>query len=102
MPSGMVFIFYHNKPFSNGQNCFFMHIIDLRTIIVKFIDVVFVYHMKNKEEIKWHSRFHHHGQDEYELHYFINGTGKFLNNKNIYRINSGSFFITSPKCDHSI
>ncbi len=69
---------------------------------MKFNDVVFVYQMKDKKDKKWHGRLHHHGQDEYELHYFINGTGKFLNNKNIYIINPGSFFITSPGCDHSI
>ncbi len=69
---------------------------------MNFSDVVFVYQMKDKKEKKWHGRFHHHGSDEFEIHYFIQGTGKFLNNKNIYRINPGSFFITSPECDHSI
>lgn len=58
--------------------------------------------MKDKQEKEWHSRYHHHEANEYEIHYFIQGTGKFLNNKNIYRINPGSFFITSPECDHSI
>jgi len=69
---------------------------------LNFKDVVFVYQMKDKNEKEWHTRYHHHGANEYEIHYFIQGTGKFLNNKNIYRINPGSFFITSPECDHSI
>jgi len=69
---------------------------------MKFNDVVFVYQMKDKKEKKWHGRLHHHNIREYEIHYFIQGTGEFLNNKNIYRINPGSFFITSPECDHSI
>lgn len=69
---------------------------------MEFNDVVFVYHMKDKVKLNWHSRFHHHGPDEYEIHYFIQGTGKFMNNKNIYKINPGSFFITAPECSHSI
>ena len=69
---------------------------------MKFNDVVFVYQMKDKNDRKWHGRLHQHDQDEYEIHYFIQGTGKFLNNSNIYNINPGSFFITSPECDHSI
>ncbi|MDA3938679.1 MAG: AraC family transcriptional regulator [Spirochaetia bacterium] len=69
---------------------------------MKFNDVVFVYQMKDKKEKKWHGRLHHHNSKEYEIHYFIQGTGEFLNNKNIYRISPGSFFITSPECDHSI
>ncbi len=69
---------------------------------MKFNDVVFVYQMKDKREKKWHGRLHHHGLNEYEIHYFIQGNGKFLNNSNIYRINPGSFFITPPECDHSI
>ncbi len=43
-----------------------------------------------------------HGPDEYEIHYFIQGTGNFLNNKTIYRINPGALFITSPEMNHSI
>ena len=69
---------------------------------MEFNDVVFVYQMKDKKEKKWHGRLHHHEPGEYEIHYFIQGTGKFLNNSNIYIINPGSFFITSPECDHSI
>jgi AraC-like DNA-binding protein/mannose-6-phosphate isomerase-like protein (cupin superfamily) len=79
-----------------------MHIIDLWVLLMKFSDVVFVYQMKDRKDKNWHGRLHHHGLNEYEIHYFIQGTGKFLNNKNIYRINPGSFFITSPECDHSI
>lgn len=58
--------------------------------------------MKDNKEKKWHGRFHNHGPGEYEIHYFIQGTGKFRNDKNIYRITPGSFFITSPECNHSI
>jgi len=69
---------------------------------MKFNDVVFVFQMTDRNKKKWHGRLHHHDPNEYEIHYFIQGTGKFLNNKNIYIINPGSFFITSPECDHSI
>ncbi len=69
---------------------------------MEFRDVVFVYQMKNEDELKWHGRFHQHGPDEYEIHYFIQGTGKFLNNKSIYRINPGTLFITQPGRNHSI
>lgn len=79
-----------------------MHIIDIKENNLKFNDVVFVYQMKDKKDRKWHGRLHKHDPDEYEIHYFIQGTGRFLNNSNIYNINPGSFFITSPECDHSI
>lgn len=79
-----------------------MHIIDLWVSMMEFSDVVFVYQMKDRKDKLWHGRLHHHNPYEYEIHYFIQGTGKFRNNNNIYIINPGSFFITSPECDHSI
>lgn len=79
-----------------------MHIIDIKAVKMEFRDVVFVYRMKEEEELKWHGRFHKHQSDEYEIHYFIQGTGKFLNNKSIYRITPGSLFITQPEISHSI
>lgn len=65
-------------------------------------DVVFVYQMKSREELQWHGRYHRHEPQEYEVHYFIQGNGNFLNGDTNYSIKPGSLFITSPAVYHSI
>jgi len=65
-------------------------------------DVVFVYQMKSMDEIKWHGRYHNHAEHEFEVHYFIQGRGRFLNNGTLYTINPGSLFLTPPGVMHSI
>lgn len=65
-------------------------------------DVVFVYQMKSRDEIKWHGRYHHHAENEFEVHYFIQGRGRFLNNGIVYGINPGFLFLTPPGVMHSI
>lgn len=69
---------------------------------MQILDVVFVYQMKEENEIQWHSRYHAHGENEFELHYFIQGSGSFLNNKTRYRLDPGTLFITNPEINHSI
>jgi AraC-like DNA-binding protein len=75
-----------------------MHIID----IMHIIDAVFVYQMKDEEEIRWHGRDHAHGADEYELHYFLQGSGSFKNGASVFSITPGTLFITSPEIRHTI
>jgi len=65
-------------------------------------DVVFVYQMKEADEIKWHSRYHSHQAYEFEVHYFIQGRGSFLNDRVRYTISPGSLILTRPETKHSI
>lgn len=67
-----------------------------------FRDIVFVYQMKDDAQIKWHSRLHHHNTKEYEIHYFIQGTGRFMNGHTTSSVNPGSLFFVSPGISHSI
>jgi AraC-like DNA-binding protein/mannose-6-phosphate isomerase-like protein (cupin superfamily) len=69
---------------------------------VKILDVVFVYQMKEETEIRWHSRFHSHGDNEFELHYFIQGNASFLNERTRFHIEPGTLFLTAPETNHSI
>ena len=76
-----------------------MHKID---ITMEILDVVFVYQMREETEIRWHSRRHSHGKDEYELHYFIQGSPRFQNNLNLFSITPGTICMTRPEVKHSI
>jgi AraC-like DNA-binding protein len=75
-----------------------MHIID----IMRIEDAVFVYQMQDDDEIRWHGRYHQHGTAEYELHYFLQGTGQFQNGSDLCTIVPGTLFITSPGTFHAI
>ena len=50
----------------------------------------------------WHSRYHAHGEGEYELHYFLEGAGSFLNHRARYPIHPEALFLTGPHEFHSI
>jgi len=69
---------------------------------VKIHDVVFVYQMKGRDELQWHGRYHQHADNEFEIHYFIQGRGQFLNDSTLYTITPGSLFLTRPHTMHSI
>ncbi len=75
-----------------------MYIID----IMRIIDAVFVYQMKEEDEIKWHGRYHQHRAHLYEIHYFLQGAGSFLNGNTHYRLSPGTLFLTRPETRHSI
>lgn len=65
-------------------------------------DIVFVYRMKSEAELRWHGRCHNHDLYEYEVHYFLQGRGSFLNGGSRYAIEGGSLFLTRPEVLHSI
>lgn len=65
-------------------------------------DAVFVYQMKNRNELRWHGRTHAHGDHEFEIHYFLGGEGEFINGRTSYSIRAGALFISSPHTVHTI
>lgn len=69
--------------------------------LIDFKDVVFVYHLHDEREMRWHGRYHNHRPREYELHYFIQGEGLFFSG-NTYPIQPGSLFISPPGESHQI
>lgn len=66
------------------------------------MDAVFVYQMKNKNELRWHGRTHAHDEDEFEVHYFLGGDGEFINGKTTYTISPGALFVSAPHTVHAI
>ena len=78
-----------------------MHKIDINmTVIIQ--ETVFVYRLKNIKDLKWHTRYHSHGLNLYEIHYFISGEGKFRIGRNLYNIIPGMLFICPPDLPHAV
>jgi AraC-like DNA-binding protein len=69
---------------------------------MRFVDIVFVYHLRDERQIAWHGRRHNHGSELYELHYFISGSGSFRNGSGIWTISPGTLHITLPSVEHQI
>ena len=69
--------------------------------LIDFRDVVFVYHLHDEKEMRWHGRHHSHNPLEYELHYFIQGEGRFFSGET-YHVLPGSLFISPPGESHQI
>jgi len=69
---------------------------------MKLLDAVFVFQMHEEQELLWHQRVHSHGADQFEIHYFVSGSGTFTNARSRYAIHPGSLFVTSPQTIHSI
>jgi AraC-like DNA-binding protein len=65
-------------------------------------DIVFVYQLKTPELVEWHSRRHSHGADEFELHYFIGGDGRFEKDGERYVITPGTIHFSPPGEHHAI
>ncbi|MCK5735003.1 MAG: AraC family transcriptional regulator [Spirochaetaceae bacterium] len=78
-----------------------MHKIDLG-MMIKLKDVVFVYQLKNADDIKWHTRNHSHQAKEFELHYFIGGEGHFRVGGTLHTVSPGSLFVCPPRLPHAI
>ncbi len=69
---------------------------------MKLLDAVFVFQMREELELLWHQRVHSHDTHQFEIHYFVNGSGTFTNARKRYTITAGSLFVTSPGTIHSI
>lgn len=54
------------------------------------------------DRLSWHGRYHAHGAAEFELHFFLEGSGSFLCNRTVYPISGGRLFLTGPREFHSI
>lgn len=69
---------------------------------MKIEDSVFVYRLSGGDRLSWHGRYHAHSSNEFEIHYFIEGSGQFLCNKTRYPIANGTLFLSGPLEFHSI
>jgi len=69
---------------------------------MQFVDIVFVYHLRDERQITWHGRRHSHGPGLYELHYFISGAGSFRNGRHTWTIAPGTLHLTAPLVEHQI
>lgn len=69
---------------------------------MKIVDSVFVYRLSGGERISWHGRYHAHGASEFEIHFFLEGSGSFLCNRTRYPVSIGRLFLTGPREFHSI
>ena len=65
-------------------------------------DIVYEYRISTGDRMAWHSRYHAHGEGEYELHYFLEGAGSFLNHRAKYPIRAETLFLTGPHEFHAI
>lgn len=65
-------------------------------------DAVFVYRLSGGNRLSWHGRYHAHAANEYEIHFFLEGTGAFQCNRTRYPVASGRLFLTGPREFHSI
>ena len=69
---------------------------------MKIVDSVYVYRMFLGDKASWNGRYHSHKENEFEIHFFIEGSGVFLSNKKRIPIHNKNLFITSPREFHSI
>jgi AraC-like DNA-binding protein len=65
-------------------------------------DAVFVFQMHEPDELSWHQRKHHHEPGQFELHYFLEGSGTFQNGTMRYTIQPGSLYVSDGATTHSI
>ncbi len=65
-------------------------------------DAVFVYRLSGGNRLSWHGRYHAHAANEYEIHFFLEGSGSFQCNRTRYPIVPGRLFLTGPREFHSI
>lgn len=65
-------------------------------------DIVFVYQLKTPQLVRWHSRRHVHGANEFELHYFLGGDGRFEKDAARYVITPGTLHFSPPLEYHAI
>ncbi|MGH0053791.1 MAG: AraC family transcriptional regulator [Sphaerochaetaceae bacterium] len=69
---------------------------------MELLDAVFVFQMHEEQELLWHQRVHSHEAGQFEIHYFVSGSGIFSNAQNRYIISPGSLFVTTGGTVHAI
>ncbi len=69
---------------------------------MKIEDSVFVYRLSGGDRLSWHGRYHAHEAHEFEIHFFLEGSGLFQCNRTRYPISHGTLFLTGPREFHSI
>ncbi|MDC7226901.1 MAG: AraC family transcriptional regulator [Spirochaetales bacterium] len=69
---------------------------------INISDAVFVYLLQDDDQIRWHSRTHTHREDEWEMHYFIQGEGSFKNAGVTRQLQPGAVFFSSPGEIHTV
>lgn len=69
---------------------------------MKIEDAVFVYRLASGDRLSWHGRYHAHGSQEFEIHFFLEGAGSFLCNRTKYPVSAGRLFLSGPREFHSI
>lgn len=71
-------------------------------MLIEIQDTVFVYRMKNPDDIKWHTRHHSHQAKQFELHYFIGGEGHFRIGGTVHTLRPGALFLCPPRMPHAV
>ncbi len=69
---------------------------------MKILDAIYVYKLGQGEKLMWHGRYHSHKENEFEIHYFVDGEGSFLSNKARFSITKNALFLSVPHEFHSI
>ncbi len=69
---------------------------------MELLDAVFVFQMHEEQELLWHQRIHSHETGQFEVHYFVSGSGTFSNAHNRFTIYPGSLFVTTGGTIHAI
>jgi AraC-like DNA-binding protein/mannose-6-phosphate isomerase-like protein (cupin superfamily) len=65
-------------------------------------DAVYVLQLHEEEAIVHHQRLHKHSLNSFELHFFLEGSGKLKIGKTTYSIGKGSLFIIDGNIEHKI
>ena len=71
-------------------------------MLLEIKELFFAYQMHDEKDLQWHSRVHHHEENQYEIHYFIQGSGQFCNVDKTYTIQPGALYFTRPSETHSL
>jgi AraC-like DNA-binding protein len=69
---------------------------------MEFADIIFVWHLEDEAQLAWHGRRHSHGPALHEIHYFISGTGSFMDDRRRWTIAPGALHLTAPSSIHQI
>ncbi len=69
---------------------------------MNILESVYVSKLVAGEKLTWHGRYHSHKENEFELHFFVDGEGSFLSNNARYSIQKNSLFLSGPHEFHSI